>query len=95
LTHSQSIFATITKAESPSTRSDQSAVKAESTTKYFPRSLALSAADAILATREPVSVRLHGRWTAAVAAAAGGIDDRAEVATLILIHPIGMTPIRH
>jgi hypothetical protein len=64
--HSQSIIATITKAESHGTRSDLSAVKAEITTERFHRALLFGAADAILVTREPVSVGPHERRTAAV-----------------------------
>jgi hypothetical protein len=52
-----------------------------------------AAADAILVTREPVSVGPGGRWTVAAVAAARGLDDREDGATLILIHPIGMAQI--
>jgi hypothetical protein len=88
--HSLIIIATITKAESHSTRTDVSALKAEITPERIPHALLFAAADAILVTREPVSVGSHGRWTVAVVAAARGIDDRADSATLILIHAIGM-----
>jgi hypothetical protein len=94
-THSQRVIATITKAESQSTRSGLSAVKAEITTERFPRALVLAPADGILVTREPVWVGPRGRWTAAVVAAARVIDDRTDAATLFLIHPIGMAPIGH
>jgi hypothetical protein len=95
LTHSLSSIATITEAESHSTRSDLSAVKAEITPEHFPRALLVAAADAILMNREPVSIGSRGRSTVAVLAVARGIDDRADAATLILIHPIGMAPIGH
>jgi hypothetical protein len=48
--------ATITKVESHSTRTDVSDVKTEITRDRFPRALLFAAADAILVTREPVSV---------------------------------------
>jgi hypothetical protein len=57
---------TITKAKPHSTRSDLSAIKDEKTTGRFPRALLFAAADAILVTREPVSVGARGRWTVAV-----------------------------
>jgi hypothetical protein len=94
-TQPQIIIAAITKAESHSTRSDPPDVKAEITTERFPRSLLFAAADAIPATRQTVSVGHHGRWTVAIVAAARGTDDRADAATLISIHPIGMAPIGH
>jgi hypothetical protein len=47
----------MTKVESHSTRSDLSAVKAEITPERFPRALLFVAADAILVTSQPVSVR--------------------------------------
>jgi hypothetical protein len=74
---------------------DPSAVKVEITTECFPGALLFAAAEATLVTRQPVSVGLRGRWTVAVVAATRGIDDRADSATLILIHPIGMAPIGH
>jgi hypothetical protein len=98
LTYSQSIIATIPKAKSQSTRSDLSAVKAEITTEPFPRALLFAAAEAIRVTGEPLSVGPRGRWTGAVEAAeaaACGIGDRVDAATLILIHPIGMATIGH
>jgi hypothetical protein len=52
------------KAESQSTRSDLLA-KAEITTEQFLRTLLFGTADAILVTREPVSVGPRGRWTVA------------------------------
>jgi hypothetical protein len=87
------IIATIAKAESHSTCSDISAVKAEITTERFPRVLVFAVSDAILVTREPVLVCPRGRWTMAIVAGPHGLNDRAGAATLILIHPIGMAPI--
>jgi hypothetical protein len=95
LTHSQSIIVIITKAESHSIRSNLSAVKVEITAEGFPRALLFAAADAILVTGQPVSVGSRRRRTAAVVAAARGIDGRADAEILILIHPIGMAPIGH
>jgi hypothetical protein len=89
------LFATITKAESHNTRNDLSAVKADITTERFLRPLLFAAADAILETRKPVSVGPRGRWTVAIVAAARGIDDRADAAPLILVHPIGMAAHGH
>jgi hypothetical protein len=89
------IIASIAKPESPGTRSDLSTVEAEITRERFPRALLLASADAILMTREPVSVGPRGRWTVGAVAAARSIDDRADAATLVLIHPIGMAPIGH
>jgi hypothetical protein len=73
----------------------RSAIKAEITPERFPRPLLLAAADAILVTRKPVSVGPRGRWTVVVVAAVRGIDNRADAATLTLIHSIGMAPIGH
>jgi hypothetical protein len=95
LTHSHIIIATIPKAELHSTGSDLPAVKDEITTERFPRALLFAATGAILVTREPVSLSLRGRWTGAAVAAARGIDDGADAAALILIHPIGMAPMGH
>jgi hypothetical protein len=75
--------------------SDLSAVKSEITPERFPRALLFAAAEAILVTREPVSVGPCRRWTVAIVVAARGINDRADAMTLILIHPIGMAPVRH
>jgi hypothetical protein len=94
-THFLIVIATITKAESHSTRSDRPAVKAEITTERFPRAFLFAAADKILVTRQPGLVGPRGQWTIAVVATEGGIDDRAEAATLILIHPIGMARTGH
>jgi hypothetical protein len=93
--HSQINIATITKAESNSTCRDLSAIKVQITPECFSRALLFAAADAILVTRQPASVGQRGRSTVAVVAAVRGIDDRADAATLILIHPIGMAPIGH
>jgi hypothetical protein len=84
-THSQIIIATIKKAESHSNHNDLPAAEAEITPERFPRALLFAAADAILVIREPVSVGPRGRWTVAVVR---GIDNRADAATLILIHPM-------
>jgi hypothetical protein len=54
-----------------------------------------AAPDAIFVTRKPVSVGPRGRWTVAAVLTARGIDDRADAATLMLMHPIGMAPIGH
>jgi hypothetical protein len=89
-THSQIIIVTIAKTEWHSTGSNLSAVKAGITAERLPRALLFAAADAILVTRQPVSVGLRGRWTVAVVAVVRGIDDRAEAAASILIHPIGV-----
>jgi hypothetical protein len=85
----------IGKAESGSTRSDLPAVEAETTTEHLPCAFLFAAADAILVTREPVSVGPRGRRTVAIVAGAHGINGRADAATLILIHPIGMARIEH
>jgi hypothetical protein len=95
LTHSQSIKATITKAESHRTRSNLLAVKVETTPERFPRTLLFAAASAILVTLEPVSVGSRGRWTLAIVARARGIDDRADPMILILTHHVGMAIIGH
>jgi hypothetical protein len=58
----QEVVASITKAESHSTHSDLSAVKAEITTERFPHGLLFTAADAILVTCELVPVGVRGRW---------------------------------
>jgi hypothetical protein len=50
-THSQSIIATMSNAESHSTRGDLSAVKAETTPEHFSRALLFAVANAILVTR--------------------------------------------
>jgi hypothetical protein len=62
------IIATITKAKWHSARSDLPAVKAEITTERFPHTLLFAAADAILVSREPVSVGPRGRWIGAAVA---------------------------
>jgi hypothetical protein len=93
--HSLIIIATISKTESHGTRCDLSAVKTQITTERFPRALLFTAADAILVTREPVSVSPRGQWTVATVAEAHGINDPADAVTLILIHPIGMARIEH
>jgi hypothetical protein len=93
--HSQVIIATTAKAESNSTCGDLSAVKVQITPERVSRALLFAAADAILVTRQPASVGQRGRSTVAVVVAAPGIDDGADAATLILIHPIGMAPIGH
>jgi hypothetical protein len=95
LTHSLIVIESISKAESHSTGSDLSTVKAEITTEHFPRALLFAAADPILVTRDPVFVGLWGHWTVAVVATARGIDNRADAATLTLIHPVRITPIGH
>jgi hypothetical protein len=97
-THSLIIISTITKAESHSTRSDISATKAEIAIDRFPHAVLFTAADLIVVTRESVLVSPRRRWTGsvvAIVAAAHGIDDRADAATLILIHLIGMASMGH
>jgi hypothetical protein len=94
-THSQIVIATVTKSESPSSGSNLSAVKAETTRERFRRALLFAAADAILVTHPNRLVGHGGRWTAAVVARARGIDDLAEAAALTLIHPIGTVRIGH
>jgi hypothetical protein len=93
--HSLIIIAIAKKAEWHRTRSDLPAVKVEITPERFPRPLLFAAADPIFVTREPVSVGPRGRSTVAIVAGARGINDQADAATLILIHPIGMAPIGH
>jgi hypothetical protein len=94
-THSRIIIASITKAESRSTRCDLSAVEVKITPELFCRALLFAGADAIRVTREPVSVGRLGQWTVAVVAGVHCIDARADATTLILIHLIGMAPIGH
>jgi hypothetical protein len=71
-THSLIIIATIKKAESHSNHNDLPAAEAEITPEHFPRALLFATADAILVTREPVSVGPRGRWTVAVVASITG-----------------------
>jgi hypothetical protein len=77
-------------SECYSTRSDLPAVGAEITTEHCCHALLFAAAGAILVTRQPVSVGHRGR-----SAVARGIDNQADAATFILIHPLGVVPIGH
>jgi hypothetical protein len=79
-THSQIIIATITKAESHSTRSDLLAVEVEITRECLSQALLFAAAGASRMARESVSVGSCGRWTAEAVAAARRIDNRADAA---------------
>jgi hypothetical protein len=76
--HSQIIIATAKKAEWHSTRSDLPPVEAEITTERCSRALLFAPADAIIVTRQPVSVGHRGRSAVTIAEMARGIDNQAD-----------------